>query len=218
MKVVINNGRFKKGVIPWNKGKKLGTMSEEHKNKISKSMKGKSNPHNEEWSIKHSKAMKGKKHTEETKKKMSFAQKGKKLSKKTKLKLRKAYTGKVLSIEHKRKMSIAHIGKIFSDKHKKKMSEGIIKHYDKIGRKQYKRSIHVRDKKYLQWRSDVFKRDNWICQTCNRRGCYLEVHHIKSWSFYPELRYDVNNGLTLCKNCHKLTDNYQGRARKWNIL
>lgn len=57
---------------------------------------------------------------------------------------------------------------------------------------------------YKKWRSDVFERDNWTCQTCQIRGVYLEAHHIKSWAEYKELRYDLTNGVTLCKPCHDL--------------
>lgn len=66
--------------------------------------------------------------------------------------------------------------------------------------------------KYREWRESVFQRDDWTCQTCGCRGVYLESHHIKSWAEYPELRYLLNNGVTLCRDCHKLTDNYKGKC------
>lgn len=61
---------------------------------------------------------------------------------------------------------------------------------------------------YKEWRKKVFERDNFTCQNCGKTGRDIEAHHIKEQSRYPELIYDVNNGLTLCHKCHKETDNY----------
>ena len=57
--------------------------------------------------------------------------------------------------------------------------------------------------KYKEWHDAVFRRDNWTCQKCGYKGKIINAHHIKSWSDFPELRYDVNNGITLCDKCHK---------------
>ena len=64
------------------------------------------------------------------------------------------------------------------------------------------RQILMSQSKYKIWRELIFIRDNWICKECGQRGLRLEAHHIKSWRDYPELRFDVNNGITLCKDCH----------------
>ena len=66
---------------------------------------------------------------------------------------------------------------------------------------------------YKQWRRAVFERDNYTCQKCGKRGGFLEAHHIKEACNYPELIYDVNNGICLCHECHKETDNYANRAK-----
>lgn len=55
---------------------------------------------------------------------------------------------------------------------------------------------------YKDWRQAVFDRDDFTCQVCNARGEYIHADHIKSWADYPELRYDVNNGRTVCRVCH----------------
>lgn len=81
---------------------------------------------------------------------------------------------------------------------------------------------------YKQWRSDVFQRDNWICQTCGEKGKgNLEAHHIKAFSQILKVNcitnireaqrckelWNIDNGITLCKECHKLTYNYRKGVR-----
>jgi len=56
---------------------------------------------------------------------------------------------------------------------------------------------------YNQWRKAVYKRDDYTCQQCGDRGVRLEAHHIKPFATHPELRFDVGNGITLCKSCHR---------------
>ena len=66
---------------------------------------------------------------------------------------------------------------------------------------------------YRSWRLAVFTRDGFKCTQCGSNK-NLEAHHIKEQSRFPELRFDVNNGLSLCHECHKLTDNYGCKAKK----
>jgi len=56
---------------------------------------------------------------------------------------------------------------------------------------------------YKKWRRDIFSRDKYSCVKCGKSKCRIEADHIKMWTLYPELRYDINNGQTLCRDCHK---------------
>lgn len=52
------------------------------------------------------------------------------------------------------------------------------------------------------WRKTVFEKYDYTCQKCNKRGCELNVHHIHSFSSFPDLAFETDNGIVLCKNCH----------------
>lgn len=55
---------------------------------------------------------------------------------------------------------------------------------------------------YKAWRDAVFQRDDYTCQICGKKGGTLNAHHVFPYSLHPNLRYDLDNGVTLCKKCH----------------
>jgi len=56
---------------------------------------------------------------------------------------------------------------------------------------------------YIRWRKNVLERDNYTCQGCGITGVELDAHHIKDYKNNPKIRTDINNGITLCKICHR---------------
>lgn len=75
---------------------------------------------------------------------------------------------------------------------------------------------------YNEWRKTIFKRDNWSCVLCGDRQksghkVILQADHIKPFSLFPELRFSLDNGRTLCIDCHRKTDTYGFNIIKNNI-
>jgi len=151
---------------------------------------------------------KGRKLSEEHKKKLSEIMKGRYIPEEWRKKYsqarlkRKKRFGYINSPETRKKISEAKIGKMKGEKHWN-WQGGITSVNTKI-----RRSLE-----YKKWRMAVLIRDNFACQFCRIRGVYLIAHHIKSFAKYSELRFDINNGVTLCENCHSLTDNYKSKAK-----
>lgn len=67
---------------------------------------------------------------------------------------------------------------------------------------------------YKEWRTAVYQRDNYTCTLCGEsKSGQLNADHIKPFAYFPELRFDISNGRTLCVDCHKQTDTYLIKAR-----
>ena len=107
-------------------------------------------------------------------------------------------------------------GRIFCDKECQRVGNSEENHPCWIeDREQIKRPRAARTLQYRQWRTAVFERDKYTCQKCGKVGGYLHAHHIKEWEYYPELRYDVGNGQTLCRRpCHKEVHDARRTNRK----
>ena len=69
--------------------------------------------------------------------------------------------------------------------------------------------------KYKKFRTKVFKRDNYICQICGQRGGKLNADHIKPFSLYPELRFEMSNMRTVCEECHRKLPTFAGRIKNY---
>lgn len=165
--------------------------------------------------------------------------KGKKLSPESKEKMRLAKIGKKASEETKKKMSLAHKGhkrggwtfneetrEKFRDVQYKIIASGKRNYSYKGGVTSVKEKIR-KSLKYRIWRESVFKRDDYTCIWCNKKGGKLNADHIIPFykivekiqfqhgvenlfenSLKDVLLWDLSNGRTLCIQCHKNTDTY----------
>lgn len=67
---------------------------------------------------------------------------------------------------------------------------------------------------YKLWRESVFTRDNFTCIWCgDKTSGNLNADHIKPFAYFPELRFAIDNGRTLCIDCHKTTETYLKRVK-----
>jgi hypothetical protein len=149
----------------------------------------------------------GHKLTEEHKRKISNGNKGKKKPPRTE--------------EHTRKQRESHIGKKASLETRKKISLALKGERGggwRGGVTPINASIR-HSLEYKLWRTAVFERDQYTCVWCGLtsglgKAVVLNADHIKPFADYPELRFAIDNGRTLCVECHRTTDNYGGRYKK----
>lgn len=75
-------------------------------------------------------------------------------------------------------------------------------------------------REYRVWRASVIRRDK-VCQVCFSRR-KRHAHHINSGQYFPEQRFDTENGICLCSKCHTMyhTDfnrSYRVKTDRYNF-
>jgi 5-methylcytosine-specific restriction endonuclease McrA len=142
-------------------------------------------------------AFKGRRHSQEAKIKMSLAARARKNN----------FLGKKHREDTKKKMSIAKKGIPSPRKGLSWASPETLHKMSLAQKKRYAdRPPRIRPKPrgrlYRIWRRAVLERDNYICFWCDETSKSLCAHHVLSWIKYPEYRFNINNGVTLCGKCH----------------
>lgn len=127
----------------------------------------------------------GRKHTQESILKMSKSSRGKKHSAKTKQKISKASKGKLAG---NRNPMFGLTGEKCPNW--------------KTTRSQKDREYRRQYPEYYKWRETVFERDKYVCQVCGEKGVYFVAHHIESYADNKKLQLVLDNGVTICKDCH----------------
>ena len=140
--------------------------------------------------------------SEERKKKIGLANKGRIRSNATKEKDRLVKLGKKHSLETRRKMA---------------QYKGAHRYNWKGGNDSPNKRIRS-SMEYRLWRIAVFERDNYTCIWCgDDKSGNLQADHIKPFSLFPELRFAIDNGRTLCIDCHKKTDTYFWKIKNYKV-
>lgn len=75
-----------------------------------------------------------------------------------------------------------------------------------------------RTEQYKNWRSHVFKRDSYTCQSCGQWGGKLQADHELPFSLFPDQRVEILNGRTLCVNCHRKLPRIRSHLEKLHMF
>jgi hypothetical protein len=146
-------------------------------------------------------------------------------------KMSAAKKGKPLTAEHRAKIALAGIGRFHGESQLQKdkarrhsletrLKQSLAQRGEKSpnwkGGISTQHAIARSSFEFREWRLAVMRRDRWTCRACgakHKKGSrpILHAHHVKPFATHPELRFDVGNGLTLCKPCH---DEIHGLAPK----
>lgn len=69
--------------------------------------------------------------------------------------------------------------------------------------------------KVKSWAKSIYARDHFTCWMCGTKGKKIEAHHIDRWVDAPDKRFDIANGITLCKDCHLSIRNTESDWSSW---
>lgn len=127
----------------------------------------------------------------------------------------KTRLGKKLSNESKEKIRQKAIGRRIPVEVRKKMGSKGSKNARYIDGRTPLNKLIRHSLEYKLWREAVFERDNYKCRFCEKRGGNLQADHIKPFAYYPELRLAIDNGRTLCVECHRKTDTYGHKCKHY---
>lgn len=61
--------------------------------------------------------------------------------------------------------------------------------------------------KFIPLAREIYERDSFCCVWCSKTGKKLNAHHLETWSANPDKRFDKNNLVTLCRDCHHTVHN-----------
>ena len=142
--------------------------------------------------------------SDETRAKLSAAGRRRVASPTTRVALLAANLGKKRSSVTCAKIGAVHRGKKLSEAQIRALKEANLIRFPVGSRKKdLETARHLFSFESGIWRKAVFARDNFICQHCSGVGLFLHAHHIKPWAKFKELRFEINNGITLCVPCHR---------------
>lgn len=89
-----------------------------------------------------------------------------------------------------------------------------------LGLKKRSKRVNSNQYKEEQWKKAVRARDRWQCQF---PGCFffsrsIDAHHIAMRSRRPDLKFDRDNGISLCREHHSWVHSHQAEANKMGLL
>jgi len=116
-----------------------------------------------------------------------------------------ALSGRTLTAETRHKLSVIASSRHLSEEHKAKIGESVRgeRHPNWKGGITEAISTLRKTLEYRKWRIAVLNRDGYRCRKCGSTKRRLDAHHAFPFTDYPERRFDVGNGITLCVRCHK---------------